>query len=122
LTIFNHQKNLPPLDRENKKTFRQTILDNAEGQGFGLLTTWELFRLTRNYLKHGWTHEQVREVFYRHGHIEPIPTHYEFIGVIEHFWEKAGGASQFCKNTKMRSLIQEGFKNDNQYLNNFKLG
>lgn len=89
LTIFNHQKNLPPLDRENKNTFRQTILDNAEGQGFGLLTTWELFRLTRNYLKYGWTHEQIREVFYRHGHIEPIPTHYQFIGVIEHFWEKA---------------------------------
>jgi hypothetical protein len=104
LTIFNHQKNLPPLDRENQKTFRQTILDNAEGQGFGLLTTWELFRLTRNYLKHGWTHEQVREVFYRHGHIEPIPTHYEFIGVIEHFWEKAEAVGVRIK----ASLLQRG--------------
>ncbi len=104
LTIFNHQKNLPPLERENKKTFRQTILENAEGQGFGLLTTWELFRLTRNYLKHGWTHEQVREVFYRHGHIEPIPTHYEFIGVIEHFWEKAEAVGVRIQ----ASLLQRG--------------
>lgn len=104
LTIFNHQKNLPPLDRENKKTFRQIILDNAEEQGFGLLTTWELFRLTRNYLKHGWAHEQVREVFYRHGHIEPIPAHYEFIGVIEHFWEKAGAVGVRIQ----QSFLQRG--------------
>ncbi|MEQ9623157.1 hypothetical protein [Coleofasciculus chthonoplastes] len=104
LTIFNHQKNLPPLDRENHNTFRQTILDNAEGLGFGLLTTWDLFRLTRNYLKHGWTHEQVRDVFYRHGHIEPIPTHYEFIGVIEHFWEKAEAVGVRIQS----SLLQQG--------------
>lgn len=104
LTIFNHQNNLPPLDRENKNTFRQTILDNAEGQGFGLLTTWELFRLTRNYLKHGWTHEQVREVFYRHGHIEPIPAHYEFVGIIEHFWEKAEAVGVRIQ----ASLLQRG--------------
>jgi hypothetical protein len=89
LSVVNHQRHLPALERDNDTLFRQDILTNAEKQKLGLLTTWDLFRLTRGYLKNGWVHEQVSPLFYRNGRIEPIPTHYEFLGVVEHFWPKA---------------------------------
>lgn len=90
LSIINHQRNIPALERENEKPFRDDILVNAEEQKFGLLTTWDLFRLTRSFLKNGWTHEYVRNLFYQSNRINPIPTHYEHIGKIEKFWEKIG--------------------------------
>jgi hypothetical protein len=65
-------------------------LTNAQEQGFGLLTTWDLFRLAHSYLKLGWKHEHIQALFYQNGRIEPIPKHYEFIGVVERFWEKVG--------------------------------
>ena len=89
LSIINHQRNLPALDRGNRTPFREDILTNAKDQKFGLLTTWDLFRLTRSYLKNRWQHEHIRSLFSNTGRIEPIPSHYEFIGVVEHYWEKA---------------------------------
>jgi hypothetical protein len=90
LSIINHQRHIPPLERENKMPFSQDILINAEDQQFGLLTTWDLFRLTRNYLRHNWKHDDVKDLFYQNGRIEPVPRHYQYIGVVEEFWEKVG--------------------------------
>jgi hypothetical protein len=88
LSIINHQKNLPGLDRENENPFREDIITNAKEHGFGLLTTWDLFRLTRGYLSNGWGHEHIKPIFYKHGRIDPVPEHYEFLGEVEEFWEK----------------------------------
>jgi hypothetical protein len=90
LSIINHQRNIPALKRENNMPFRKDILVNAQEQKFGLLTTWDLFRLTRSFLKNGWKHEYVKELFYKYNRIIPIPVHYEFIGKIENFWEEVG--------------------------------
>lgn len=60
LEIINHQKGLPALDRENENPFRQDILVNAEDQQFGLMTTWDLYLLTRNFLKNNWKPEHVK--------------------------------------------------------------
>ncbi len=90
LSVINHQRHIPPLERENKSTFREEIIANAEEQGFALITTWDLFRLTRSFLKNGWKHDHVRPLFYQSGRIDPVPVHYEFTGVIEHFWERPG--------------------------------
>ncbi len=90
LGMINHQRNLPALERENKAPFREDILTNAREQSFGLLTTWDLFRLTRNFLRYGWKHEQIKSLFYETGRIDPVPHHYQFIGVVEHFWGKPG--------------------------------
>jgi hypothetical protein len=89
LSIVNHQRNLPALDREHRNVFQADVLANAEQQGFGLLTTWDLFRLVRGFTAHGWRHEDVREFFYAQGRIDPIPVHYHSIGVIDGFWEQA---------------------------------
>ena len=90
LAIINHQRNLPPLDRDNNTPFREDVLTNAQEQQFGLLTTWDLFRLARSYLKLGWQHEHIQALFYKSGRVEPVPQHYELIGIVEHIWEKAG--------------------------------
>ncbi len=89
LSIVNHQRSLPALDREHRNVFQADVLANAEEQGFGLLTTWDLFRLVRGFTAHGWRHEDVRELFYAKGRIDPIPAHYHFVGVVDGFWEQA---------------------------------
>ena len=92
LGIINHQKGVPPLGREHYKPFRDDILVNAEEQRFGLLMTWDLFRLARSFLKLGWQFEQVKPIFFSVGRIEPTPIHYEFVGIVDHFWEQVGAA------------------------------
>jgi hypothetical protein len=90
LEIINHQRGLPALDREQAMPFREDILVNADELQFGLMTTLDLYRLTRSYLKNNWKPEYVKGLFMRFGRIIPVPTHYEFVGVIENIWEKAG--------------------------------
>ncbi|HJR06080.1 MAG TPA: hypothetical protein VJ842_02190 [Pyrinomonadaceae bacterium] len=88
LEIINHQRNIPALDRDNKNPFREDILVNALEQQFGLLTTWDLYRLVRNYIKHKWQPEHVKDLFYKIGRIEPIPSHYEYVGTVERYLDK----------------------------------
>jgi hypothetical protein len=42
LAIVNHQRNIPALERDHDHVFQADVLSNAEDQGFGLLTTWDL--------------------------------------------------------------------------------
>jgi hypothetical protein len=89
LSIINHQRNLPGLERENQATFQGDVIINAEQQNIGLMTTWDLFRLVRSSQKYNWKQETVKPLFYKVGRIEPVPLHYEYVGYVEHFWEKA---------------------------------
>lgn len=88
LSIINLQRNLPPLERENEKPFRNEILENADEQQIGLLTGWDLHRLVRNFKKHDWKPEQVKPLFYENGRINPIPVHYTHIGTVERYIEE----------------------------------
>ncbi len=87
LGIINHQRNVPPLDR-SETPFRDDLITNAEQQGFGLMTAWDLYKLVRNFLKHDWKPDQVKPLFYRSGWIHPVPIHYTRIGTVEEFWDK----------------------------------
>ncbi|MGN6236601.1 hypothetical protein [Dyella sp.] len=82
LSIINHQRQLPPLERGNAMPFRQELLDVASETGLGLMTAFDLYRLVVNKRKHQWGHEHLKPVFYRHKRIEPIPAHYCYIGVV----------------------------------------
>jgi hypothetical protein len=89
LTIINHQLQVEGLKRQRENVFQKDVVTNAEEHEFGLLTTWNLFRLARSYLRYGWRPEQVADLFYRHGLIEPLPTHYEPVGTVNQFFEQA---------------------------------
>lgn len=89
LTIINHQRLLPPLERDNDKPFRKEILDNAEQVKLGLMTGWDLFRLLRGFIQNKWKPEQVIPLFYQTGRILPIPRHYEYVGKVKQVWKAA---------------------------------
>ena len=89
LSIINHQRNLPALDRENVTTFQPDVLTNALEQGFGLLTTWDLFRLVRRARIWGWDSSVLLPVLYRVGRIQPLPEHFEPLGRVVAVWPKA---------------------------------
>jgi hypothetical protein len=90
LTIINHQRNIPPHDRD-QQAYRREMIDNAVRTHLGLMTTWDVFRLLRNKESLGWPDDVLTPVFYRTGRIEPIPEHYVEIGTIVHVWQKAFG-------------------------------
>ena len=102
LSIINHQRNIPPLDRNNGDPFRKLILDNAQKQDIGLLTTWDLFRLARAFIRNNWTHEQVKDLFYQNGRILPVPNHYKLLGVVEQFWKGPNALSIELQNGNLR--------------------
>lgn len=86
LTIINHQRNIPPHDRQ-REPYRQEIVENAKQTRLGLMTTWDIFRLLRNKELLEWPSEVVTPVFYRTGRIRPVPEHYTEIGSIVHVWQ-----------------------------------
>lgn len=90
LTVMNHQRGKPALERERRHVFQDGVIANANARRFGLLTTWELFRLTRNHLRLGWAHDQVADLFYAPGVIQPVPSHYRPVGTIGRFFGRAG--------------------------------
>lgn len=90
LSIVNHQRALPALDRQDEHVFQNDVLTNAQQKpGFGLLTTWDLHRLVRSFLALGWRHENVAALFTTAGRVRPVPSHYEYIGHLDGFWEQA---------------------------------
>jgi hypothetical protein len=89
LTIINHQRLLPPLERDNDMPFRKEILDNAQQVKLGLMTGWDLFRLVRGFIQNNWKPEQVTPLFYQTGRILPIPGHYECVGKVKQVWKAA---------------------------------
>jgi hypothetical protein len=89
IAIINHQRNLPALQRQNDQPFQQDVLVNAAEQNLGLMTGWDFFRLLRGVTDLGWTADEVLDLFYRDGRIEPVPGHYGYAGVIDGFWPQA---------------------------------
>lgn len=91
LSIINHQRHLPPLQRDNSMPFRKELVDVALENFQGLMTTWDLYRLVVNKRKHSWRPDDVKPVLYHHGRIEPIPKHYEPLGLVTQVWKQAFG-------------------------------
>jgi len=85
LSIINHQKAVPALERENHKVFRDLILETASEQHLGLMTTFDLYRLIRNFLKLDWKHKNIKDLFLQSGRISIVPSHYQYVGIIENY-------------------------------------
>lgn len=86
LSIINHQRHMEPL-RRDEEPFRGDVVTNAKENACGLMTTWDLYRIVRSYLSNGWTHEQVRDLFYASGRVSSVPAHYRYIGTIAGYIE-----------------------------------
>ena len=90
LTILNHQRAQPALERM-PNPFRDVVVQTAQQNHCGLMTTWTLFRLARNFERLGWQHGHVAPLFTTEGVISPIPAHYRPIGKVEMRWRNALG-------------------------------
>lgn len=93
LSIINHQRHLPPLDRENAMPFRQELIDAAMEQSLGLMTAWDLYRLVINSRKFQWKTNATKQIFYRQGKIDIIPLHYKYIGKVAKVWTEKFGVT-----------------------------
>lgn len=88
ITLVNHQKGLLPLERDNQNVFTVAQIGDAEANGTGLMTTWDLFRLIRGMELWGWEPGVIQVVFYQKGRIGLLPGHYRPLGKIAHFYPK----------------------------------
>jgi len=89
VSIVNHQRHLPPLERENTTPFRKELFDHSEISHLAMITTWDLFRLVRSFQKNSWEPEDVKPLFYQSGRIGTIPLNYKYLGRVAHVWTHA---------------------------------
>lgn len=82
LVVVNHQRNLPPLMRDN--CFTATQVTDAESAQVILMSTWELFLLLRAREKYNWPSWAVMGMFDSVGRLPEVPNHYEYIGVVSY--------------------------------------
>jgi len=93
LSLVNHQRNLPALERDHANAFTEQQVQDAMQNGTGLMTTWDLFRLIRGMTQWGWPSAAVKDVFYGHGRLSQIPSHYRPVGTVVHYWTANGAVS-----------------------------
>ena len=115
VSIINHQRNVPALERDNQNVFTEQQIEDAQNHDTTLLTTWDLFLLTRGMMKWKWNPKAVQELFYQHGRMPKIPTIYKPIGEIINYWEKIGvvgvqiSESKLHKGQRIGYVIPEGY-------------
>ena len=109
LSIINHQRYLPPLDRENAMPFRKELIDASEERSLGLMTAWDLYRCVTNFQRLAWKSEHVRPLFYKKGRISVVPGHYQFIGKVAKVWTDKFGVVLEQGELKRGELIAVEF-------------
>ena len=88
ISIINHQRHIPGLDRNNVNVFTEQQISDARNNDGALITTWDLFLLVKGMIKFGWEPKILRELIYRKGKINRIPPIYYPIGKIEKLYNE----------------------------------
>lgn len=86
LSLINHQRHIPPLQRDNEIPFRQELIQVALESQFGMLTAWDFYRLVRNARLNQWKFDHIFPVLYKYGRVEIIPVHYQYLGKVAKVW------------------------------------
>ncbi|NQE46089.1 hypothetical protein C5S31_08730 [ANME-1 cluster archaeon GoMg2] len=63
VSIINHQRNVPALERDNQNIFTEQQVEDAENHDITILTTWDLFLLIRGMMKWEWDPKAIPCVF-----------------------------------------------------------
>ena len=79
LYIVNHQKHLPPLDRENPP-FKSEQIKDAVNEKRGLISTWQLFNVYFSIKSGAITKEYARKSLLNYGLISFIPSTFIELG------------------------------------------
>lgn len=119
ISIINHQRNFPALERDNKNVFTEQQIEDAKNHDITILTTWDLFLLIKGMLKWGWDPKAIQQLFYQSGRMPRIPTIYNPIGKIVKYWETPGVIGvQISKNIlhkgeRIGYVLPEGYLEEN---------
>lgn len=89
LVVVNHQRQLPPLERDNVNVFTDAQVGDAENNAFTLVTTWDLFRLFKAMHANGWMPKYVAKTLMVDGKVTGWPSHYKQIGTVAHTYPEA---------------------------------
>jgi hypothetical protein len=92
LAVVNHQRGEIPSNRA-QRPMRDVVLQAATRDHCGLMTTWTLYRLTRNATRLGWTRTAIEPLIKTDGEVLPVPAHYERLGVVEKRWSTVLGVA-----------------------------
>jgi len=117
--IVNHQRFMPGLVRKGLDAFTDEQIRDAELQGIGLVTTWELFLLATGVMHCGWDPGHVRALFHQPGRILRIPAHYQLIGKVVHCYPKPEvveicleAKAQIAKGDRLGYELPTGFEEE----------
>ena len=86
--IVNHQRHLPPLERNNDTVFTEAQISDSVNNEITLLSSWQLFKLLDGMEKWHWDRRKVQEIFYQNGRFSGVPPFYELLGNIVNYYEK----------------------------------
>lgn len=98
LSIINHERHMPPLERDNAMPFREELLTVADETSLGLMTSFDLYRILVNMRRWKWVPDDVTPLLYARKRISVVPTHYEFIGTVAGIWPKANAFGVVIEN------------------------
>ncbi|PFI46705.1 hypothetical protein COI73_17320 [Bacillus cereus] len=87
ILIVNHQRIIPPLERNFPGYTPEQIID-AERDNYTLVTTWELFKSIRLYQEDLLTFEDIDKTLHTPGLFQSIPITWLYIGKIQHIYNR----------------------------------
>ena len=116
VSMINHQRNVPALERDNQNVFTAQQIEDTQHNGTTILTTWDLFLLTRGMMKWKWNPKAVQDLFYQSGRMPKIPTIYKPIGKIVNYWEKIGVVGVQISENKLHKGERIGYVTPEGYL------
>jgi hypothetical protein len=116
VSIINHQRNVPALERDNQNVFTKQQIEDAQHNDVTILTTWDLFLLTRGMMKWKWNLKAIQELFYQRGRMSNIPAIYKPIGKIVKYWEKPGAVGVQISENKLHKGERIGYVTSGGYL------
>ena len=116
VSIINHRRNVPALERDNQNVFTKQQVEDAQNNDVTILTTWDLFLLIRGMMKWGWNPKAIQELFYQNGRMPKIPTIYKPIGKIVNYWEKISVVGVQISENKLYKGQRIGYVTPEGYL------
>lgn len=87
ILIVNHQRMLPPLER-NTTGFSSQQIEDAHRDMYTLVTTWELYQAVRLLQENIITFEDIDKSLHTPGLFNAIPLTYKFLGDIQKIYSK----------------------------------
>lgn len=108
VVVVNHQKSLPPANRNHEHVFTPQQIEDATNHDVLLVTTWELFKLARGQLQYNWPTEALLPLFYSKGRIAHVPCHWTEAGEVVHYYDEINVVSILLV-TPLRKGCRVGF-------------